>query len=111
MGIPFSSNRRTHLILTFIRLLRLWLCLALGCLALQAQALVVSASDGAQGPRALSSGVGIQRDPSGQWTIADVAAGGARHGGFAPLNGAVEEGFTRDTVWLRLSLSRAPDAP
>ncbi|WP_244164418.1 sensor histidine kinase [Variovorax atrisoli] len=111
MGIPFSSNRRTHRILTFMQLLRLWLCLALGSLALQAQALVVSASDGAQGPRALSSGVGIQRDPSGQWTIADVAAGGARHGGFAPLNGAVEEGFTRDTVWLRLSLSRTPEAP
>lgn len=111
MCIPFSSDRGTHRIFSFTRLRRLCLCLALGCLVLQAQALVLSASDGAQGPRALSSGVEIQRDRSGQWTIADVAAGGARHGGFAPLNGAVEEGFTRDTVWLRLSPSRTPDAP
>lgn len=53
----------------------------------------------------------MQRDPTGQWQIADVASGGARSQGFAPLNGPVQEGFSRNAVWLRLVLSRAPDAP
>jgi signal transduction histidine kinase len=92
------------------RLLLLFCLLLLWCLATPARALVVSASDGLARGLELSRGLEIQRDASGQWRIGDVASGAQQHG-FAPLEGPVEEGFSREAVWLRFSLARTPDAP
>jgi signal transduction histidine kinase len=86
------------------------LFLLLWCFAMPAKALVLSASDGLGRGIQLSGGVEIQRDPSGGWRIADVARG-AQRSGFAPLEGPVEEGFSRDAVWLRFSLARTVEAP
>ena len=84
--------------------------LLLWCFAMPARALVLSASDGLSDGVQLSGGLEIQRDPSGGWRIADVSHG-AQQSGFAPLEGPVQEGFSRDAVWLRFSLARAVDAP
>ncbi|WP_062365425.1 sensor histidine kinase [Variovorax paradoxus] len=86
------------------------LFLLLWCLAMPAKALVLSASDGLDRGIPLSGDLEIQRDPSGGWRIADVARG-AQRSGFAPIEGPVEEGFSRDAVWLRFSLARTVDAP
>lgn len=86
------------------------LFLLLWCFAMPARAVVLSASDGLGRGIPLSGGLEIQRDPSGGWRIADVARG-AQQSGFAPLEGPVEEGFSRDAVWLRFSLARTVDAP
>lgn len=86
------------------------LFLLLWCLAMPARALVLSASDGLDRGIPLSGDLEIQRDPSGGWRIADVARG-AQRSGFVPLEGPVEEGFSRDAVWLRFSLARTVDAP
>jgi signal transduction histidine kinase len=86
------------------------LFLLLWCLAMPARAVVLSASDGLDSGIPLSGDLEIQRDPSGRWRIADVARG-AQRSGFAPLDGPVEEGFSRDAVWLRFSLARTVDAP
>ncbi|WP_371088669.1 7TM-DISM domain-containing protein [Variovorax sp. RCC_210] len=107
----YPRGHRDRWIFNVVRRLRACVGFALACIALHAHGLVLSAADGVAKPLGLSTGVEILRDPSGRWDIAEVAAGGAHHGGFAPLEGPVQEGFSRDAVWLRLSLSRAPDAP
>ncbi|MDQ0610973.1 signal transduction histidine kinase [Variovorax sp. W1I1] len=86
------------------------LFLLLWCFAMPAKALVLSASDGLGRGIELSGDLEIQRDPSSGWRIADVTRG-AQQSGFAPLEGPVEEGFSRDAVWLRFSLARTVDAP
>ncbi|SFQ28719.1 His Kinase A (phospho-acceptor) domain-containing protein [Variovorax sp. OK605] len=91
------------------RLLAL-LFLLLWCFAMPARALVLSASDGLGRGVQLSGDLEIQRDPSGGWRIADVARG-AQQSGFESLEGPVQEGFSRDAVWLRFSLARTVDAP
>jgi signal transduction histidine kinase len=92
------------------RLLVLLCLLLLWCSAMPAGALGLSASDGIDGGVELSRDLEIQRDPSGRWRIADVAGGAQQHG-FEPLDGPVQEGFSRDAVWLRFSLARTADAP
>ncbi|MDH6590526.1 signal transduction histidine kinase [Variovorax sp. TBS-050B] len=88
-----------------------WLLpLLLWTLALPARAAVLSSADGVDSSVALSRGIEILRDPTGDWRIEDVATG-ARAQGFEALQGSVQEGFSRDAVWLRFSLSRTHDAP
>ncbi len=74
-----------------------------------AHALVLGAGDGVEQPVDLGGALWVHSDPSGAWTIEDVANGPQREG-FSHLPGSVEKGFTRDTVWVRFTLQRQPDA-
>lgn len=102
---PRALARRASLLLRACAAWLLW-CV----LAVPAQALVLQPSEGLERGVDLSRGLAIQRDPAGQWRIADVSDG-ARRDGFTPLPGPVQEGFSRDTVWLRFTLARTADAP
>lgn len=111
MCLPSSCDRCGSWLVFLRRFLCACAALGLGCFAPYASALVLSASDGLHEPLDLSVAAEIQRDPAGRWEIADMASAGPQSRGFAPLGGPVQEGFSRDAVWLRLVLSRAPDAP
>jgi len=64
-------------------------------------ALVVASGDSV----AIIPRVEILRDPSGRLTVEQVAG----ESGFQPLGRTFSLGFSRDAVWLRLTLARAPD--
>ena len=60
--------------------------------------------------RALDDQIALLRDPSGQLTVADVAAPDMQRR-FVAVHQGVALGFTRDAVWLRIPLRRDADAP
>lgn len=92
------------------RLLALALALAAALMAtFPAYALVLGPGEGVTHPIDLGGALWIHSDPSGNWTIEDVANGPQREG-FSHLPGNVEKGFTRDTVWVRFILQRTPNA-
>lgn len=76
---------------------------------LPAHALVLGPSDGMEQPMDLGGALWVHSDPSGTQTIEDVARGPHRES-FSHLPGAVEKGFTQDTVWVRFTLQRTPEA-
>lgn len=95
-----------------LRWLRHGLLALAGWLAigLPVHAVVLSAADGLERAVDLTGALALQNDPSGQWRVEDVTREPQRHG-FERVEGPVEGGFTRDAIWLRFSLARAPDAP
>ncbi|MGJ7543775.1 sensor histidine kinase [Variovorax sp. LT1R16] len=109
----FKSSLFPH-ITPFLAALRRCLvacaCLLAMGLGTPAEALVLMPSHGLSDPITLSGTLEMLRDPQGRWRIADVASDTLR-GDFERLEGTLQEGFSRDPVWLRFSLSRAPDAP
>lgn len=91
-----------------LRLLALALAAALMATS-PAYALVLGASEGVEQPINLGGALWLHSDPSGTQTIEDVANGPQRES-FSHLSGAVEKGFTHDTVWVRFTLQRTPEA-
>jgi|GEM_PF-1924157 len=90
-------------------------CIALGLLALARVAsadscppLALGANDGLDAELAPGASLQVLRDPDGRLGIKDVARGDLP---FAPLTGALAEGFGDEPVWLRLCLQRDVDAP
>lgn len=109
-----SSPSRFPHAASFLATLRrcLFACACLFALSVgtPAAALVLMPSDGLDDAVAFSGTLGMLRDPQDRWSVADVAAE-TRRGDFEQLEGPLQEGFSRDPVWLRFSLSRAPEAP
>lgn len=88
-------------------------CLLVVCLCLAAPAwatLTLAPSDGLERAALLAGAVEVLNDPSGAWDIAAVSQG-PQSRDFVPLAHPLAAGFTRDVVWLRLSLARAPETP
>ncbi|WP_259651833.1 sensor histidine kinase [Variovorax sp. UMC13] len=83
------------------------------CLWLAAPAwafLTLAPSDGLARAALPTDAVEVLNDPSGAWDIAAVSQGPPSQD-FVPLTRPLAAGFTRDVVWLRLSLARAPETP
>ncbi|WP_259651930.1 sensor histidine kinase [Variovorax sp. UMC13] len=106
--------RLLPLFVSFFRVLRTMhrgLCALAWVMAasLPAQAMQLSASDGLHDGKPLV-GVAVQHDIEGRWQVEDLHRGPQRHA-FESLGDSLEAGFTRDTVWLRFSVTRTQDAP
>ncbi|GAA6121212.1 sensor histidine kinase [Acidovorax sp. FG27] len=94
-----------------LRVLRfLALALAAAVMATHpAHAVVLDASDGLEAPKDLAGALWMHTDPSGAQTLEDMVHG-PRKDSFVHLPGAVEQSFTRETVWVRFTLQRTPDS-
>ena len=86
--------------------LLLWLV----CCGWPAQALLLGPEVGMREPANLAGQLSVLRDVAGQLRIEEVASP-VKSAEFVPLPGVLSAGFTPDTVWLRLTLQRAPAAP